>query len=227
MTKKKAIAYIDGLNLYHGVIDRKNIPSKGYKPFSAERPWGDLLWLNLESFINSYRIPNLELIKIKFFQAPSYKPDSLTRQQVYQNALLSLKTIDESSFFFGEFRPNISRCSNCGYEHVHYIEKRTDAAMSTEILSDFFLNNCDAIIIVGGDSDQIPVIEKIRALNPAKDVYVIFPPSRKSKAIYQMLGQKYCRNISHKMLVNNQLPDTLEVNGFKIEKPQEYRRQIP
>ncbi len=224
MTKKTAIAYIDGNNLYHGIIDGRNIPAKGYAPFSKERPWGDLLWLNLESFINFYRLPNIELIKIKIFQAPSYKPESLRRQQIYRNALMSLSTIDESSFFFGEFKPSIAKCSQCGHEHTYQIEKRTDAAMSTEILSDFFLKACDVIIIVGGDSDQIPVIEKIKAINPDKEVYVIFPPYRKSKAIYQMLGEKYCRKISYLTLLNNQLSDTVSASGFKVEKPFEYKK---
>ncbi|GEM_PF-2584616 len=224
MTKKTAIAYIDGNNLYHGIIDGRNTPAKGYTPFSKERPWGDLLWLNLESFINSYRLPNIELVKIKIFQAPSYKPDSLRRQQVYRNALISLSTIDESSFFFGEFKPSIARCSKCGHEHTFQIEKRTDAAMSTEILSDFFLKICDVIIMIGGDSDQIPVVEKIKSINKDKEVYTIFPPFRKSKAIFQILGEKFCRKVSYKTLLNNQLSDIVTVGGFKVEKPLEYRR---
>lgn len=224
MSNRTAIAYVDGNNLYHGIIDRRNIPAKGYTPFTQQRPWGDLLWLNLESLIGAFSIPDIDLIKIKMFQAPSYKPDSLKRQQLYHNALMSLDTMDESSFFFGEFKPSMVRCSACGKEHVHYTEKRTDAAMSTEILSDFFLGNCDITIIVSGDSDQIPVIQKLRDHSPDRKVYAIFPPCRKSKDIYQLLGQDYCRKINYRILLQNQLADTLEVNGFKIEKPQAYRR---
>ena len=224
MTQKKAIAYIDANNLYHGIIDRRNLPAAGYEPFSPERPWGDLLWLNLESFIKSCYIPSIDLIKIKIFQAPSYKKESLRRQQLYHNALLSLDTIDESSFYHGEFKPSIVRCSKCGHEHTLHTEKKTDAAMSTEILSDFFLANCAVTIIVGGDSDQVPVIEKIKSLNFSHEIYAIFPPSRKSKEIYKILGENNCRKINYRMLLRNQLTDLVNVNGFDIEKPIEYKR---
>lgn len=224
MENKKAIAYVDGHNLYHGIIARKNIPAKGYTYFSEERPWGDLLWLNIESYINSYKIKNSELTQIKFFQAPSYKPESLKRQQIYQNALMTLKTVNENSFYFGKFSQGKEMCQNCGSEHIHYTEKRTDAAMSTEILSDFFLNNCEITIIIGGDTDQIPVIEKIKEINPLHEIYVIFPPSRKSKDIYNILGKEYCMKTDYKRLLGNQLSDVVYLDGFKIEKPEEHKK---
>jgi hypothetical protein len=224
MANKTAIAYVDGNNLYHGILDRGNCPTKGYERFSKERPWGDLLWLNLESLIECYHLPDIDLIKIKFFQAPSFKPESLTRQQLYHNALMSLDTIDQSSFFFGEFRPYPARCPRCQQEYIHHVEKRTDAAISTEILSDFFLGNCDASIIIGGDADQFPVIERMKSLKPKHKIYAIFPPARKSKHIYEFLGKDYCRNMSYLILLSNQLSDTVTVNGFQIDKPQEYRK---
>lgn len=224
MTSKKAIAYIDGNNLYHGIIDRRNIPTKGHEPFSKERPWGDLLWLNLEAFIRAYNFPDADLIKIKFFQALSFKPASKTRQQLYMNALHSLGTIDDSSFFYGEFKPIAMRCKKCGYEYIHHTEKKTDAAISTEILSDFYTNNCEVTIIIGGDSDQIPVIEKIKSLRAEHNIYVIFPPGRRSKAITNILGKEYCRNINYQKLLKNQFADKVIVNGYEITKPEEYQR---
>jgi len=224
MTNKKAIAYVDGNNLYHGIIDHRNIPARGYTPFSEERPWGDLLWLNLESLIKSYNIPNVDLVKIKMFQAPSYKPESLTRQQIYHNALLSLDTMDNSCFFFGEFKAHNVQCHTCGTEHVDHIEKKTDVAMSTEILSDFFLRNCDATIIVGGDSDQMPVIEKLKSVDPKREIFAIFPPFRKSLDIYRILGDDHCWKIDYRRLLKNQFSTIVIVNGFNAEKPKEYQR---
>ena len=220
---KSCIAYIDGYNLYHGIIDKRNIPPKGYKPFTQKRPWGNLLWLNLESFIKSYNFPQITLQKIKFFEAPSYKQDSHKRQQIYQNALISLSTMDNDSFYQGEFKVIEIFCSRCNQTFKSHVEKKTDVEISTEMLSDFYLSKCDAMILLGGDSDQIPVIRKIKMNNPDFEIFSISPPFRKSKEITKLLSESNCKTISYKRLLNNQLSDPVIYCGKSISKPNEYK----
>ena len=223
MKEKSAYAYVDGYNLYHGIISKRNTTPPGFTPFNSDRPWGDLLWLNLESFINSFKLPNLILKKIKFFEAPSYKPHSLLRQQIYRNALLSLKTMDEDCFFGGSFKPNLIKCPTCESEFYNHIEKQTDVEISTEILYDYFQGNCDAIILISGDSDQIPVIKKIKKIQPDYDVYVIFPPSRKSDELASLLGRNNWKKATYYCLIQNQFNDPLLYDGKTINKPSEYK----
>ncbi|MDY6867174.1 MAG: NYN domain-containing protein [Chloroflexota bacterium] len=223
MGNKSAFAYVDGYNLYHGIIDKRLTPAKGYSAFSEDRPWGNLLWLDLESLINSYGLPNVKLTKIKYFQAPSFIPNSLKRQQIYQNALESLSTIDSNCFYRGEFKRIKNRCPNCFQSFYSHVEKKTDVEISTEMLTDFYTSNCEAMILIGGDSDQLPVIRKIKQTNPSFDIFSISPPHRKSKEISILLGQDNCKKINYLRLVHNQLPDPVMYNGKVINKPNEYK----
>ncbi len=224
MARLQTIAYIDGYNLYHGIIDKRNIPSKGITPFSKNRPWGDLLWLNLESLIYSYKFNDIDLKKIKFFEAPSYDPQSLVRQQVYKNALLSLDSIDNDSFFGGEFKENQIFCPNCRTYYTHRTEKKTDVLISTEILNDYFNKKCECLILLTGDSDLTPTIEKVKMHEPNFPIFAIFPPFRASGDIKKIVGKDGFRRINYQKLVINQFPEQMEVNGFLVEKPMEYRR---
>lgn len=216
------IAYVDGYNLYHGIIDYRNIVPKGYQEFSKTRPWGNLLWLDLERFIKSYNFPNTNLEKIKFFEAPSFKPDSLKRQQIYKNALLSLSTMDETSFFGGEFKSNDVSCQACGATYTHHTEKKTDVLLAVELMRDFHLGLCDNAIIVSGDTDQIPTVEKISHDDPNFLVYIIFPPHRCPQELKNLVGSLNTRKIKYQRVVNNQFNDTLFVNGHEIKKPIAY-----
>ena len=222
MKKYTTIAYVDGYNLYHGIIDRKNVVPDGCDKFSKERPWGDLLWLNLEKFINSYNLPYTKLEKIKFFEAPSFKPDSLKRQQIYKNALLSLKTIQADSFYGGEFKPHNVVCLFCEGAYIHHTEKRTDVSLAVELVSDFYTGVCESAVVVSGDADQCPAVEKILLANPDFKIYIIFPPHRRSKELALLVGSYKTRRVKYDRLLRNQFNDSLLVDGFEIKKPIEF-----
>lgn len=83
----RTIAYIDGFNLYYGVL--KKSPYK---------------WLNLESFINKMLPENYSLVGIKYFTARiSPLPGNLkapNRQALYIRAL---KTLKNTQIYEGHF----------------------------------------------------------------------------------------------------------------------------
>jgi uncharacterized LabA/DUF88 family protein len=219
MKNNKTIAYVDGYNLYHGIIDKRNVMPEGQSKFSEDRPWGNLLWLDLGNFIRSYKLPYTNLQKIKFFEAPSFKPDSLRRQQNYKNALLSLDTIDPDCFFGGEFKEHDVSCPHCCGTYTHHTEKQTDVSLAVEMLNDFYQKNCDSAIIVGGDTDQIPTIEKIKELDLQFKIYLITPPHRRPKELRRLVGFNNCRRVLYPRLKNFQLPDIVSVNGFDFHNP--------
>jgi uncharacterized LabA/DUF88 family protein len=219
----RTYAYVDGYNLYHGIIDPRNKVPDGFNAHSKDRPWGNLLWLDLEKFIKSYNLPYVNLAKIKFFEAPSYKVSSLQRQQNYKNALLTLNTVDDQSFFGGEFKTNDIKCPNCGEKITHHTEKRTDVSIAVELMGDFYLGNCEAMVIIGGDTDFFPAIEKIMLFDPNFLIYIIFPPHRSSMIMKKLVGNNRCRKIDYKRLVRYQFPTRLVLDGHIIEKPIEYK----
>jgi uncharacterized LabA/DUF88 family protein len=199
---------------------------KGKEPFNAEKPWENLLWCDLEALIKSYHFLNANLIQIKFFEAPSYKPDSLIRQQVYINALKSLATMKGDCFFGGDYKLRGSTCPGCGKSTPYYTEKGTDVQLGIELVSDFLQGRCSSAIVISGDNDLLPAYKKIKVINPKFLIYLIFPPHRSSDDVKRVVGPEHTRKIKYERLSLYQLPDELEIDGFKVEKPFEYRNNI-
>jgi len=220
----KTFAYVDGYNLYHGINDKRNVMPSGTTRFSKHKPWGDLLWLNLQSFIESYTFNDVELMNIYFFEAPSHDPASLSRQQIYMNALLSLPTMDKNSFSGGEFKPRTVKCYQCGHQYTTHTEKGTDVSLAVQLIEDVALRKCEGVIIVAGDNDYLPALRAIKRIDPNLLMYVIFPPHRSSIEISSIAGAVNCRKIDYHRLERCQLPVNVTVNGFVFSKPSEYCR---
>lgn len=219
---KAAIAYVDGYSLYHGIIDKRNIPPKDYPIFCEERPWGNLLWLDIESLLISYNLPGIQITKIKHFEARTHKPDSIKRQNSYKKALLSSKTINKDCIFRSRFNKRNITCPKCNKAIKLHQEKKTDVQIATEMLSDFYQSNCEAIIFVGGDSDFVPIFSKILSVNSSFELFLITPPLRESKELSNLIKEERCRNIEFSSLVKNQFPNPVIHNGSLIYKPPEY-----
>lgn len=218
----KTIAYVDGYNLYYGIIDKRNVMPPGLAPFSEDEPWKDLLWCNLEELINSYKFPSTKLIQIKFFEALSHKPESMRRQQVYINALKSLTIMKGDCIFGGDYKPYTTKCPSCGSEKQYHVEKGTDVQLGVEMVSDILQKNCDSAIVISADSDLVPVYKKVRQIDPEFSIYVIFPPHRSSNEVKNIVGSERTRKISYERLARYQFSETLNVEGFEVKKPVEY-----
>lgn len=218
------IAYIDGFNLYYGIIDKRNVVPPGETPFSKEKPWLDLLWCNLDSLLRSFNLPNVNLNKIKFFEAASYRADSMSRQQVYMNALSTLETMKQDSFYGGFYKERVAYCEYCAGQNIYYTEKGTDVQLAVELLTDVLLKRCDSAIIVSGDNDLLPAYKKIKEIEPKFPLYVIFPPHRRSHEVIKTVGQAFTRRLKYDRLKMYQLPDEIRNGDLIIKRPLEYTR---
>ena len=93
----RAIVYIDGFNLYYGLL--RHSPHK---------------WLNLEKFVKALLTDKYEVMAIKYFTARVTKdaddPDAAIKQQQYLEALKSLGLVEIIEGFYkrfgANFRPN-------------------------------------------------------------------------------------------------------------------------
>jgi hypothetical protein len=87
---RKIYAYVDGYNLYHGMMDQSYmIPGD-----SSPTPLRKYLWLNLHTFILSFFPQYYSLERIHYFTAPVRdNPDSYERQKKYWKALKSLPNL--------------------------------------------------------------------------------------------------------------------------------------
>jgi hypothetical protein len=179
-TGRRVIVYIDGFNLYHGLTN------KG---------WRKYLWLDLWKFSNAIVPGGYNLIKVRYFTSRikgfGDDPDKPKRQALYLDALATLfpKVVIE----YGNYQafPSHCRhcdskpvlCANCGNIHVKPNEKKTDVNIATFLLVDAFENNCDAQILISGDSDYETPVSELRRLFPDNELFVAFPPKRKNNRL--------------------------------------------
>ena len=156
----KTIAYIDGGNLYFGLLRRR--PS--------------CKWLDLRSFTRALLNETHELVAIKYFTARvktyPYDAAAVERQNVYLQAIKALGGIEIIEGYYNKNKvwiPAIDpSCQNCasstkGYVHVMKMEeKRSDVNIVTEMLRDAYTNAADSIMLISGDADFIAPLDLIR-----------------------------------------------------------------
>lgn len=201
----KTFAYVDGYNLYNGLMDKDNhIPGD-----VSDTPLRKYLWLNLHSFIYSYLPKECELEKVYYFTATVRdNPESKKRQEVFWKALRTLPSIDIQ---LGRHIPYKSR----------YTEKQSDVKMALQMYCDARDTDVKAMVLVGGDSDQVPTIQRILALNKGIELFVIFPPLRESDDIKALIKNQF--KIKRKNLQRHQFPDVIKRNNFPdIVRPKEW-----
>ncbi len=164
MKKYKTIVYVDGFNLYYGVL--KNTSYK---------------WLNFDALVKNLLTKN-EIICLKYFTA--HVTDVLRRknQTTYINALY--KTIPYFECIYGYFREkNVTiRHLNPPPDIVHGIaseEKCTDVNIAVEIVNDCHTLAFDCVVLISNDSDLERAIGI--AKKTGKKIVLITPKHKNSK----------------------------------------------
>ena len=189
---KNAVVYIDGFNLYNGIMD------KG---------WSQYRWLDVGSLSEEICPKGYQIKLIRYFTS-IVKGDvgKHQRQQVYLNAL---KAHLGSKYreMYGRFQLFPSHCkycdtspifcSNCGKEYSKPNEKKTDVNIATSMLIDCFENNTDAIILISGDSDFERPLDEIGRLFPTVLREIAFPPKRRNPKLIGFCDQNFTIDISH------------------------------
>ena len=200
----RTIVYIDGFNLYFGLIDQ------GWKRF---------LWLNLVDFSKSIIPKTNKFIKIKYFTSiVKGNEDKVKRQKLFIRANESLKNI---SFYYGQYKNKDWKCNNCHHINKSPTEKKTDVNIATHMLIDAFQDNFDTAVLISGDSDLSPPITAITKLFPEKFIIVAFPPKRITIDL-KKVASSYI-NIFKKNFSRNQLPSKIKLkNGKFIYKPSKW-----
>ena len=210
----RATVYIDGFNLYYGII------SKG---------WGVYRWLDVYLFSHTLIPSNYTLNKVRYFTSHITGDVSKhDRQQQYLNALkakngnaIKIQTGKYSNFpthcKICNSKPVI--CENCGSVYTKPNEKQTDVNIATAMLLDCFESQTDCIILVSGDSDYEAPLKEIHRVFPSIKRIIAFPPMRRNSKLYTMCEHWF--TIPEISFVNSQLPNPVVSvkNGKKYSKP--------
>jgi uncharacterized LabA/DUF88 family protein len=206
--KKKCIVYVDGFNLYWGIL--RHFPK-----------WK---WLNLQSFFDALRIDD-EVTQTKYFTAivERDRPMSSTRDK--QSAYLSaLKTLNRVSVIYGKFQLRDSTCkADCKRTYKAAEEKKTDVNIAVNIISDAIAGVVEHIVLVSGDSDLEPAIEWVRKNHPKIKITVYIPclndeRHKRRNDYYPTIGV-LCKFLTLVEFERHQFPDNVD----SVVRPADWR----
>ena len=161
--KARSIIYIDGFNFYYGVL--QNTSHK---------------WLDLETYFSRLRQDDL-IQKIHYFTSPVMGVSQRANQQTYLNALATRLSIEVTC---GNHKRKTVKClvSSCTYTGDRAFttleEKRTDVQIALQMLEDVYENRAERFILVSGDSDLVPAVNRVTAKGKEVIVYI---PARDEK----------------------------------------------
>jgi uncharacterized LabA/DUF88 family protein len=201
--KERVIVYVDGFNLYFGMLEANLSKCK---------------WLDLDLLVRNLIKPSQELIGIKYFTSRvSNNPEKQKRQTKYIEALQT-KNI---KIFYGHYQSGQVECNRCGNIWATYNEKMTDVNIATQMIIDAYQDNYDMAMLISGDSDLVPPIKIIHKNFPGKRIFVAFPPKRHNSSV--ALVSKGSMVIGRKKLIDSQLPNEVQKDdGYILRKPKEW-----
>lgn len=203
---RRLIVYVDGFNLYHGMHDEARC---------------SLLWLDLVRLARRLR-PKDDLQVVRYFTAPVLNnPAAESRQMTYINALDALhgNLIDT---VMGRYQAKTMTCRSCGGQYTAYEEKETDVNIAVSLTVDAGKRSMDSALVISADSDVAPAIRAAWKLHPKLFVGAAFPPNRSSNELRTLMPNSYQIGIAR--LRKAQLPDVVEKDGLKFERPAKWRR---
>ena len=212
---KKTIVYIDGFNLYYGLL--KGVPSSK--------------WLDPVAFAKAMLRDDHDIIQVKFFTARvrPYPQDAqaVARQDIYiqaLNALPAVKVVEgyynRNKIWLPHVNPDCRACRRArnGMAHVmKFEEKRSDVNLTSALLCDAFRNEAECFVLVTGDSDYIAPIDIVRF--ELKKQVLVFNP-RVDRPSDLMYHATYYSHIPRDLPTKCQLPDVILLpNGRTIHRP--------
>jgi hypothetical protein len=199
---RRAVGYVDGFNLYHGMHSRFG------------RKW---LWLDVEALVLNLSLTSDELTLVRYFTA-GIRDDraGAARQTRYLNGLMAHCTC--LKIHLGRYQARQRRCRFCGETWQSYEEKETDVSIAVRLVADANADRFDTAVIVSADGDLVPAIQEIRRVRPSATVVVAFPPGRSSDRLRKVAGSRL--RINESMLRRSQLPkEIVAPNGVRLTKP--------
>jgi uncharacterized LabA/DUF88 family protein len=200
---KRLNFYVDGFNLYFGMVEAGFIDCK---------------WLDIQLFAETLKQPFHDVRSVKYFTSRlSHNFEKQQRQNIYLDALGTTPV----QIIYGQYRSQLTECTVCGNNFYDQKEKMTDVNIATQLIKDAFMDQFDEAILVSGDSDLVPPIKLIKELFPQKGIRIAFPPKRVSNELTKVSDGTF--QIGHKKLQDSQLPGIIVTKyGQHLERPKSW-----
>lgn len=216
-TKLKTIVFIDGYNLYYGLLRRS--------PYK---------WLDLYALFQNHVLQNAEVIEVRYYTAPvlarmSDDLESPKRQRTYLQALRKQQpqkvTILEGKMIaatpFSRLVEPIIDVPHINKVQVYsFEEKQSDVNMAVDMVISALTGACEQIVVCSNDSDLKAAFMRIKQYAPQIRLGLVAPiKNEDSRAISKDLSQyaTWSKVLSAVHLANAQLPD--KIHSTSIRKP--------
>lgn len=151
--------YIDGFNLYYGAL--RGGPNK---------------WLNLQDYFT--RLRQADSIEQIYYFSALVTGNSRAKQETYLKALATLPKVN---VVLGRFKQKqvfctVAPCTHSGHRIFQMPEeKHTDVNIAVQMLDDAYQGACEGMILVSGDSDLVPGVNRVKLRYPNIQVHVYVP----------------------------------------------------
>lgn len=220
----KTTVYIDGFNLYYGVVR------------GTDYKWLDIV--SLFSSISKEQNPNSEVIGVKFFTAPIRAKLSTRREQAEHSQRIYIKALQNkypdifdciegyhqlSKGLFPKYQNPINKLDKVPVWRLE--EKQTDVNIALNLYRDVIQEKVEQVILVSSDSDLIPALALIKKDSPSTKIGVVFPKpfsdnvqARSNKGI-ENVADWTRSTIKNEELQANQLPDKVPTAKKPLFKP--------
>jgi hypothetical protein len=205
-SKPRCFVYIDGFNLYYGVV--KKHPE-----------WK---WLDIGKFFKSLR--PFQDVFVRYFTA-IIEDDPLRRERQLKY-LEALGTLSQFDIIRGKFQLRISQCrAGCGEEFQEPKEKKTDVNIAVRMIHDCINDTPEAIILVSSDSDLEPAIAWIHRYYPKVEIMVYLPnlpddPDPRRNDFYRSIGVE-CTDLPCGRIPDCQFQTIVKIESLKFVKEPE------
>jgi len=108
---------------------------------------------------------NVALEDVFYFSALAHHrtikdPKVVSRHQLYIKALESTGVKIE----LGRFKEKTLRCYSCNTPYIAHEEKETDVAIACKLMELFFVDACDIVVLVTGDTDLISAVKSCQRI---------------------------------------------------------------
>ena len=199
MPANRVVAYIDGYNLYHGLIDARLRTSR---------------WLDLRAMCKSQMQTGQQLEFVRCFTTRVRNdPKKSERQSRFVDAIEGLGGV---LIDYGYFQSKVVHCHSCGHSWKQSEEKKTDINIAVRLLEDAHDDKFDTAILISGDGDLAPAIQSVRSRTPEKRVVVAFPPKRNSFELQRAAHAH--KRISRTTILSCHLPATVTTSSGQVIK---------
>ena len=214
----KTIVYVDGYNLYYGLLRRSVFK-----------------WLDLYRLFQDHALgQNAEVLEVRYYTAPvlgrmSDDPESSQRQRTYLQALRKMPP-NRVKIIEGKIMAEtpvlrlvnpLPECPGLTHVKVHdFTEKKTDVNLAADLITGAWTGVYEQAVICSNDTDLEGALRVVKEHRPAIRLGLVAPiPSDDSRKIAADLKSHadWSKVLSKVHLERSQLPD--KIPGTALRRP--------